>query len=138
MTLRSALMAMSLLVAAPAFAGTPAYITAALANRSDAQKTLDAERKPEEVLTAVGIKPGWTVADIIPGRDQYFDRLFLAVVGDKGEVYAYLPDEIAAEAKGPLPPNGAHPDPTHANYEFVRTKINDFALPKPADMIWIR
>jgi arsenite methyltransferase len=47
----------------------------------------DAEQKPEEVLMALGIKQGETIADIGAGSG-YFAFRFARQVGDSGRVYA--------------------------------------------------
>ena len=65
-------------IAAPAI---PAYIAAAVANpnRPDADKLRDDARKPAETIAFSGMKPGWVVADFIPGTG-YYDRIFSGVV----------------------------------------------------------
>ena len=47
----------------------------------------DAYQKPHEVLTALNIKPGETIADIGAGSG-YFSLKLVHFVGDKGKVYA--------------------------------------------------
>jgi arsenite methyltransferase len=47
----------------------------------------DSEQKPEEVLKALAIKPGETIADIGAGSG-YFAFKFAKQVGDSGRVYA--------------------------------------------------
>ena len=47
----------------------------------------DAYQKPQEVMTALGIKPGEVIADIGAGSGYFTFRLALHV-GDKGRVYA--------------------------------------------------
>jgi ubiquinone/menaquinone biosynthesis C-methylase UbiE len=47
----------------------------------------DAYQKPQEVMTALGIKPGEVIADIGAGSGYFTFRLALHV-GDKGKVYA--------------------------------------------------
>lgn len=47
----------------------------------------DEYQKPHEVLTALGLKPGETIADIGSGSG-YFTLRFAAHVGDKGRVFA--------------------------------------------------
>ena len=86
-------------------------ITAALASpdRPAADTARDGVRKPGDVIAFSGMKPGWLVADYIPGTG-YYDRVFAAVVGPKGHVYGFYPTELKAIAKVPLPPDGATPD----------------------------
>ena len=65
------------------------YIAAAVADpaRPAADSQRDADRKPAAMLEFAGVKPGMTVADLIPGSG-YFTRLFSAAVGPTGKVYA--------------------------------------------------
>jgi predicted methyltransferase len=90
-------------VAGPAMAQTPTYITAAINDptRPDTDKAQDAVRHPAELLTFSGVKPGDVVMDVWPGKG-YWTRLFARVVGPKGHVYAYVPAEIASFKSDPL------------------------------------
>ena len=44
-----------------------------------------------EVLKFMGVKPGWKVADVFPGR---FTTAIAQAVGPKGKVYGFMPEEI--------------------------------------------
>ena len=50
------------------------------------------------MLAFAGVKPGQTVVDMLPGGG-YFTRLFADVVGPKGRVYAYVPNEMLKNQK---------------------------------------
>jgi len=50
----------------------------------------DADRKPEQTLVFIGVKPGDKVADYV-ANSGYFTRLFSSIVGTKGHVYAVEP-----------------------------------------------
>jgi predicted methyltransferase len=65
------------------------YIAKAVANpnRPDTDRQRDLNRKPAEVIAFAGLKPGDKVADFMPGKG-YFTRIFCAVVGANGHVYA--------------------------------------------------
>ena len=67
----------------------PAYVTKAVSDshRPDADTKRDADRAPAPSLAFSGVKPGETVAELIPGGG-YMTRLLSAVVGPKGHVYA--------------------------------------------------
>ncbi|HEY1633051.1 MAG TPA: methyltransferase domain-containing protein [Rhizomicrobium sp.] len=123
--------------AAPVAAKTPAYISAAVAdkNRPDADTARDADRKPAEMMEFAGIKPGMKVVDVIPGKG-YFSRLFAAAVGPKGWVYGFEPTEFdAAFAKRSIPvPTGG--DPKYPNFNFIHQSITKFQLPEPVDVVW--
>lgn len=68
--------------------------------RPAADVARDAARKPAEMVAFAGVKPGQTVADMIPGGG-YFTRVFALAVGPKGKVIAIIP--AAAEAAYPEP-----------------------------------
>lgn len=55
-------------------------------DRTEADRALDAGRKPAELLTFIGVKPGWVVADIAAGGG-YTTELLQRAVGDAGLVY---------------------------------------------------
>jgi predicted methyltransferase len=127
--------AVSAAIAAPAM---PAYIAAAVAgaNRPDADKQRDDGRKPAETIAFSGMKPGQAVADFLPGTG-YYDRIFSAVVGPKGHVYAFYPAEMKAFSKSPLPADGTKPFDKFDNVTSISTPANDFAAPAPLDLFWI-
>ena len=70
-------------------ASVPANIAGAIAdtNRPQTDKDLDAQRKPAEMLTFAGVKPGDKVLEFVPGRG-YVTRLLAKAVGTAGHVYA--------------------------------------------------
>lgn len=67
----------------------PAYVDKAVnnASRPQSDRDRDSDRLPADVITFAGIKPGDKIADLMPGRG-YFTRIFCAIAGDKGHVYA--------------------------------------------------
>jgi hypothetical protein len=69
-----------------------AALAAAVADssRPDSDTKRDADRKPEQTLVFMGIKPGDQVADYV-ADSGYFSRLFSSVVGSRGHVYAVEP-----------------------------------------------
>lgn len=77
----------ALLVGANALAIDPAKLTQALASsdRSDADKELDAGRKPVQVLDYLGLEEGMTVMDVMAGGGWYTEVLSRAV-GPNGKV----------------------------------------------------
>jgi predicted methyltransferase len=80
-----------------AYAATPAYILTATqsSDRPAADAQRDATRHPADLIAFAGLKPGDTIADIMPGGG-YFTRIFANVVGPKGHVYATIPSEFLA------------------------------------------
>jgi predicted methyltransferase len=116
----------------------PPNIAAAVANpdRPDADRIRDPDRKPAEDVAFAGLKPGQKIADIIASTG-YFSRIFSAVVGPTGHVYAYYPVELKNFRPNPLPQNGAALFPNFPNVTAVVTPVNEFATPEPLDMVWI-
>lgn len=116
----------------------PPNIANAIANpdRLDEDRQRDANRKPAEVLTYVGIKNGAKVADFIPGKG-YFSRILSSAVGPQGHVYAFVPAEFASFLKQPLPANGSMPYSQFKNVSTIAAPVNDFAAPEPLDLVWI-
>ena len=116
----------------------PPNIANAVANqdRPDEDRQRDADRKPAEVLTFVGVKNGEEVADFIPGTG-YFSRILSSAVGPQGHVYGFFPSELANFIKRPLPPNGSTPYLEFKNVSVIAVPVNDFAAPKPLDLVWI-
>lgn len=86
--LLSVLAAAAVLIGANAQAIDVATVNAALASadRSDADKALDAARKPAQVLDFLGLEPGMTVLDVMSGAGWYTEVLSRAV-GSNGKVY---------------------------------------------------
>jgi predicted methyltransferase len=67
----------------------PARVTAALAaeGRPAADKAIDADRKPLEVIQFFGIRRGMSVLDVT-ATDGYYTEILAAAVGPEGVVYA--------------------------------------------------
>jgi predicted methyltransferase len=131
----------ALALAVPATAAPPAYISAAVADaaRPDTDTQRDANRKPAAMLEFAGIKPGATVAELIPGSG-YFTRLFSAAVGPKGKVYA-IATARPADAPADAPDRSAAAraiaaDPHYANVTVEVMNLREFSLAPPVDLIW--
>lgn len=128
--------ALVLSTAFAAQAAPSAAVTAAIADkdRPEADKTLDAERKPAEMLEFAGVKPGQTVIDLIPGGG-YFTRIFSKAVGPKGTVYA-----VGGPPRDPAKPPAQDTiaaDPNYANVKSVHVGLaQGVVVPTPADVVW--
>jgi predicted methyltransferase len=138
----AALLTAILLGAAHASAAAiPPNIAAAVAdaNRPDADKQRDADRKPAEALAFAGVKPGAQVAELLPGGG-YFTRLFSKAVGSSGHVYALVPprrpDAPASAPDFAALANAIAADPHYANVSVVVVQFNQFSLPAPVDLLW--
>lgn len=85
-----AVVAMSAVASAPAFADHHGAVIAAVnnADRPEQERARDANRKPQEVLLFAGVKPGMTVVDLNSAAG-YYTELLSHVVGDEGKVYAH-------------------------------------------------
>ncbi|WP_421784465.1 class I SAM-dependent methyltransferase [Hyphobacterium sp.] len=72
-----------------------AHIVAAVNDpgRPESQTERDAGRHPAEMLTFVGVQPGWRVADLGAGSG-YYSRILSGAVGAEGEVIAENMDWI--------------------------------------------
>ena len=122
-------------------AGIPKAITAAVADpaRPEADKKADADRKPAESVAFAGIKPGEKVVDLLPGRG-YFTRIFSAVVGPKGHVYAVPPPRRPNAPEGSPDPSAAvqaiAADAHYKNVSVIVSRINELKLPEPVDVVW--
>jgi predicted methyltransferase len=128
--------ALALALAVPASAQTvsPAMQAALAApNRTGAEKARDAVRKPAELLTFAGVKPGDKVADFIMGGG-YLTKILAGVVGPNGRVYAYQP----AEFIGFRAAYGTEQDAAVkglANVTPSRPSLAAFSFPEPLDAI---
>src|SRR5579862_7508852 len=87
----------------------PEYIQSAVDDsaRPDADRQRDVNRKPAEVLTFAGIKPGQKVGELLPGGG-YYTRLLCRVVGDSGHVYT-VGLKMTRTFNRPPPPTDGHP-----------------------------
>lgn len=70
-------------------------IAAAIAepSRPAGDTSRDANRKPAQTLAFAGVKPGDKIADYAAGAG-YFTRLFAALAGSAGHVYASVPSAL--------------------------------------------
>jgi len=114
----------------------PGYITAAIADqrRAPLQTALDEARKPAQILSVVGLKPGDRIVDFIPGL--YWDRLFSDIVGPAGHVYMFYPKEYP-DFKIPVIPSDVLL-PSFNNVSVYTGPVNTFTTPEPVDVVWMR
>ncbi|HEY6199998.1 MAG TPA: methyltransferase domain-containing protein [Candidatus Binatia bacterium] len=125
---RYVLTAAALLVAASA----PAQDYKAIlsdANRPQAERDIDAVRKPEEMLKFYGVKPGDKVADLMASRG-YYTALLSQAVGAKGVVYSASPtvrDETRERFKAPQ----------YANVKIVEGPMASVGLPQDGSLDFV-
>ena len=117
--------------AAPAAA--PAPPPPVTAERPQAQKDLDANRKPIETMAFAGVKPGMTVAELGPGGG-YYTRMLSQAVGPNGKVYTVLTPAQAARPNGRFTADGlARVLP---NVVVVVSEYATLTLPTAPDVVW--
>jgi predicted methyltransferase len=124
-----------------AHADTPAEnaIKTALsdARRPIEQVKLDDARKPAQLLAFANLRAGEVVADFMPGNG-YFTRIMSTVVGSKGHVYAYLPEEQLANCP-PAEVAGTRAlqhDSGYPNITVMRGPAAKFGMSPKLDLIW--
>lgn len=76
----------------------PAQTVVAAADRSDADRALDAGRKPAELLSFFGVSAGMRVLDLAAGGG-YTTELLARAVGDNGVVYGENPKFVLGFAE---------------------------------------
>jgi len=111
-------------------------IKAAIADktRPDSDTRQDADRKPMDVLSFIGIKPGDRVADLIPGGG-YYTRLFSKIVGSSGHVYALVPKEfLSMRSDADAPIKAIASSPGYGNISVLKQSINDVNPPEKLDI----
>jgi predicted methyltransferase len=146
-TLFAALVVAACGVGSGASAGTvrppaiPKAIAAAVADpaRPQADRDRDIDRKPAECVAFAGLKPGQKIVDLIPGGG-YFTRIFSAVVGPKGQVFAVAPpkrpDAPADRPEPAAPVRALAADPHYANVSVSVQRVTELKLPANVDMVW--
>lgn len=89
-----------------------------------------------EVLRFVGVKPGWRIADIFPGR---FTTVFAQAVGPAGHVVGFMPEEIFKVHPGLVDLQARRAsDPAWKSIQLIRAPINAMSLPGGLDAVFIR
>lgn len=126
-------LALGLAVAAPAVAqdapAIPDYVAAAVAGPGRADDAKDDDRRHIAAIMAFSeVKPGDTVLELVPAGG-YWTRVFSAIVGEDGKVYAAIPapmDKYSEKTK-------ALPDEL-ANVELLEQPADALSAPTPVDV----
>ncbi|MCW8807384.1 MAG: methyltransferase [Rhodanobacter sp.] len=104
------------------------------ARQADAPK--DARRKIAEVMAFTEVKPGQKVLELIPGSG-YFTRVFSAIVGPAGHVYALWPNEYAKEDAGDVAGSRKlATEPHYANVSVLTQPAARLSSPEPVDLVF--
>jgi predicted methyltransferase len=113
----------------------PDFIKAAVADphRPAADAMRDADRQPIDMLANSGIKPGDTVAELIPAGG-YSTRLLSAAVGPKGHVYSINLATLNDRIKEQIDP--VIKDPAYANVSVLNEDFEQLTAPEPVDLVW--
>jgi predicted methyltransferase len=120
--------------------GASEAIAAAVAepSRPASDTARDANRKPAQVLAFVGVKSGDKIGDYAAGAG-YFTRLFAALAGSTGQVYASVPSALFKYpniVKGIAEIQGyavAHPNTT----VILASALDAAKYPEKLDIFWI-
>jgi predicted methyltransferase len=99
------------------------------ANRPEAERALDAVRKPNEVMAFYGVKPGQKVADIFASRG-YYTAILSQLVGPEGLVYS----------ANPAPRKELHErlnQPGMANVRVLDGPFDKLALPQDGSLDFV-
>jgi predicted methyltransferase len=107
--------------------------------RPEADRERDAVRKPREMLELALVKPGESIAELMPGGG-YFTRLFSKVVGPGGHVYALVPAP-APDAPANAPDYAAKvkaiaADPAYSNVTVLIEPFGELKTPTPVGLVW--
>jgi predicted methyltransferase len=103
------------------------------ASRPEADRKLDADRKPAAVLATAGIKPGQVIGEYLPGGG-YYTRLLSDIVGPKGKVYAL---ETTTWGKDTVEAAQAVlKEPGRSNVVLDLAPLGTFHLPEKVDLFW--
>ncbi len=112
-----------------------ANIVAAVADaaRPQADRDLDVNRKPTEMLALAGVKPGEKVGELIPGGG-YMTRLFSKAIGPSGKLYAF--NAAPAPGRPPVLEAIVNDKTNYPNVEVVVTDFVTVRAPEPLDLVW--
>ena len=116
-------------------ADAPAFVKAAVADthRPQSDSDRDAARLPEAMLGFSGIKPGDTVAELIPAGG-YATRLISAAVGPTGHVYSINLATLQQRIKDQIKP--VTDDPAYANVSVSDQDFSQLKVPDRVDVVW--
>ncbi len=113
-------------------AANPVATALADGRRSNEDVARDARSKPAEVIAFAGVKPGMHVADLVIGQG-YYSKIFAALVGPGGKVWAWQPGEFAAFSPAYKEPLNYLP-PAFPNLTANGNEFRDFAPPAGLDV----
>jgi predicted methyltransferase len=115
----------------------PPYVRTAVNDPARSQDASnDARRKVTDVMVFSEVKPGQKVLELIPGSG-YFTRVFSAIVGTSGHVYALWPNEYAKEdADNVAASDKLATDPHYANVSVLKQPAAQLSVTEPVDLVF--
>lgn len=100
--------------------------------RPAAEVERDPLRHPADMLHFIGLMPGDRIADIRP-EEGYFSRLFAPVVGEAGQVYAFVPTLTAGREQAFA--EGLQRD--YGNVTPVIGLLDEMSFDQPLDVVFM-
>lgn len=94
--------------------------------RPAADAARDADRKPVELMSFAGVRPGMKIAELAPGGG-YFTRILTGAVGPRGKVFAIA---------GRPSPGLLESAPKRANLTVLTAQPGTIPAPEPVDLVW--
>lgn len=117
---------------APVVARPDYTIALADPRRPAADVARDPLRQPEAMLALMRLAPGDVIADIRP-EEGWFTRLFAAVVGETGHVYAFVPNQTAERENAYADSLAA----TYPNVSRVTGSLEEMRFDRPLDVVFM-
>ena len=95
-----------------------------VAERSESNLALDANRHPAQMLDFIGLEAGMNVLDIA-GGNRYWAEIMAPVVGETGSIVVWSPNEFLSDEtrQGLADFTAAHPRVVSINSEFETPRI---------------
>lgn len=123
--------------AASSGSAVPAYVTAAMNDPArGAARDDDARRQMAAVMAFTEAKPGRKVLELVPASG-YWTRVFSAIVGPKGHVYAVWPSEYAKEdGDDTAVLDKLVADPHYANVSLLTQPAAQLSVPAKVDVVF--
>lgn len=113
----------------------PEYVSAAVdhEDRWKPDRARDVNRKPDEVLSFFGIRPGMRVIDCM-GADGYYTELISHIVGEEGKVWIQN-NPFVVERFVDVPLKARMKDERLPNLTRIDAKLDDMGLPGEVDAV---
>lgn len=101
------------------------------ADRPDADRARDGDRKPQQVMELMGVRPGQTIIDLMAGGG-YYTELLARAVGPEGTVHLqntpYVINRFAGKALGFRLQNNRLPNVKRIDCELTALPLDDASI----------